>query len=102
MQIKPPDTALAFINELLAVDFMELPANYRHICGSASFSNDGYVTLSCVNVVDGGNTRITLHLGKREHSVTLHYPAFGAPKALVQWYRKFLTLVKARANWLKS
>ena len=89
-----PDTALTIINELLAIDFLGQPAEYREVCGELKPTEDGRISVRQKKSFDAGSTKITLHLGSQVHSVTMRFPAYGAPEALVEWERSFRSLIK--------
>lgn len=90
-----PASALAVINQLLALDFFAQPAHFgsRHreldIVGADRFA---YRT---TDHADTDRVRIRLHLAGRSHEVVLVYPAPGAPDALRRWVlqtRRFLAM----------
>jgi hypothetical protein len=96
-----PDSALTFINDLLAIDFLGQPEVYRATRGEAVPTEDGRLSLVSTRAFDAGSSRITLHLGSRMHSVLLEWPAYGAPEALVDWERRFHALMKQHFDWLE-
>jgi hypothetical protein len=96
-----PDSALAFINDLLAIDFLGQPDAYRPFRGYASPTDDGRIGITMSYTMDAGKTRISLHLGPESHSVTLYWPAYGAPEALLDWEGRFRELVQDRVAWFR-
>ena len=94
-----PDTSLAYINDLLAIDFFKQPEVFRAECGEAVPTDDGQISLLHKTSIDGGSTRITLHFGSWSHSLILAFPAYGAPQALIDWERRFRALVNEHAGW---
>jgi hypothetical protein len=94
-----PDTSLAFINDLLAIDFFKQPEVFRAECGEAVPTDDGQISLMRKTSIDGDSTRITLRFGSWSHSVKLVFPAYGAPQALIEWERRFRALVNEHAGW---
>ena len=95
-----PDLALAFISDLLAIDFMGQPEVFRNIKGAIHRNEDGRLVVSHTEVIDSGLFRITLHLGAKSHAVTIRLPAYGAPEALQDWMGRFRELVKDQARWV--
>jgi uncharacterized glyoxalase superfamily protein PhnB len=93
------DLALAFVDELLAMDFFGQPPEYRAQWGGIRTSEDGKLSLTSSEALDAGSSRITLNLGSDEHTVTLLFPAPGAPEALKDWERRFRTLINEQAGW---
>ena len=94
------DVALSFINDLLAIDFMGQPEVYRDVKGQIHRDADGRLVMIHTDTIDGGFFRITLHVGTKSHTVTLRWPAYGAPEALQDWMNRFRELVKEQANWV--
>ena len=94
-----PDTSLAFINDLLAIDFFKQPVVFRAECGEAVPTDDGRLSVLRKTLIDGASTRITLNFGSWSHSVKLVFPAYGAPQALIEWERRFRALVNEHAGW---
>ena len=93
-----PDSALAIINELLGIDFFGQPAEFRPICGTLRSTEDGKISVVKTHSIDAGASKITLHLGPKKHSVTLRLPAYGAPEALLEWERRFRSLVQGQVG----
>jgi hypothetical protein len=94
-----PDTALAFINGLLALNFFEMPTEFGS-SGLQLESRDGG-KLACLRseVSDGERATIELHVGEQSHVVTLAFPASGAPESLHRWARRFQEMMKASRGW---
>ena len=94
-----PDSAVAAVDRLLALDFFGQPEVFEtgrfHVrtCGPDS------VMVTQESTLDGGSATIELFLGPRRHRVELRYPAHGAPQALREWVRGFRELVKKHADW---
>ena len=94
------NVALAFINDLLAIDFMGQPEVFRNVRGEASATANGQLVLRHTETVDSGIFRISLHVGTKAHTVTLQLPAYGAPEALLDWMNRFRELVREQASWV--
>ncbi len=94
-----PDSALAIINELLALNFFELPSEFGSGRLQLKRSDNGQLHYLTETTIDGGSTRIELHVGQRDHVVILKYPAHGAPEALRRWERRFGDFMKASRGW---
>jgi hypothetical protein len=94
-----PDTALVYINDLLAMAFFGQPEFFRTECGEAVRGNNGRISLLRKTTSDAGSIRITLHIGSWSHSVLLALPAYGAPQALTNWVQRYRALVNEHADW---
>ena len=94
-----PDMALAYVDELLAMDFFGQPTEYRGRSGGTRPTEDGKLSLTEITTCDANTSRITLHLGPNEHGVTLRFPAPGAPEALKDWEQSFRTLINEQTGW---
>jgi hypothetical protein len=94
-----PDTALVYINDLLAMAFLGQPEFFRAECSEAVMAKNGRISLLRTTSIDAGSIRITLHIGSLSHSVLLALPAYGAPQALTNWVQKYRALVNKHADW---
>jgi hypothetical protein len=96
-----PDSALALVNGLLAMDFFGQPKLFKAECGRAVLTEDGRIAIFPVTVMESaGSTQITLYVGLRKHTVQLRMPAYGAPEGLITWERKFRGFVGQYVEWL--
>jgi hypothetical protein len=94
-----PDSAVAMVDKLLALDFYGQPEMFdtgRFHLRACSLDS---VMVTEEETFDGGSATIELFLGPRHHRVVLGYPAYGAPKALKDWLSEFRGLVKKHADW---
>ena len=94
-----PNSGLAYVDELLAMDFFGQPTEYLAQSGGIIPTKDGKLSLTQNTIYDAGSSRITLHLGPNAHTVSLHFPAPGAPEALKDWEQRFRTLINEQAGW---
>ncbi len=94
-----PDSAVAIIDKLLALDFYGQPEVYETRRFHAEPCGPDSINVTSEETVDGGSAEVELHLGQRHHRVKLRYPAYGAPQALQNWVLDFRDLVKSKASW---
>lgn len=94
-----PDTALAFVNELLELDFFGLPEEFRSQNNELRPAGKSDLSLRTTRTFDAGGSKITIHVGPQSHSVALEYPAYGAPKAITEWVIRFREFVNNQAGW---
>jgi len=86
--------AIQLVNKLLAMDFLGQPSEFRAAKGKLEEKENGSLGVHRIETIDGGFTRITLHLGDKHHAVALHLPAWGAPAQLHEWRLEFASLVE--------
>ena len=91
-----PDTAMAMIDELVALAFMSLQPVFRNIEPRLAEAEDGSVSFRVSEWCDAGSAKITLVLGPHRHEVALLTPATGASEALKAWVRRFRDLMDSR------
>lgn len=94
-----PDSALSFINELLAMNFFEQPGEFKSSRTQLRSVGGGKLAELWENTMDAGSTRIELHVGERVHAVVLAYPAYGAPEQLRVWATRFGGYMKEVRGW---
>jgi pimeloyl-ACP methyl ester carboxylesterase len=94
-----PDTALALVNELLALNFFEQPARFGPRRLQLAHQGAGRLAYLEEITVDAGSTEITLYVGGQSHGVVLASPAHGAPEALREWVRRFRRFMKQNQGW---
>ena len=94
-----PDSAVAIIDKLLALDFYGQPEVYETRRFHAEPCGPDLIDVTKEETVDGGSAEVELHLGPHHHRVKLRYPAYGAPQALRDWVQEFRGLVKSNASW---
>jgi hypothetical protein len=96
-----PDSVIVLVNGLLGIDFLGQPAEYGCERGKLRPMESGRLSLGSERMIDGTQTRITLRLGTRAHSVTLKSPAWGAPASLLAWVEKFRLFVAGYVDWVR-
>lgn len=96
-----PDSVLALVNELLALNFFGLKPGYPYERGRAERQANGRIGIMQETSIDHYPNTITLHLGGTSHSVRLWMPAHAAPEALGPWLDRFRALVKGEVEWLQ-
>ena len=96
-----PDSVLALVNDLLALDFFGLKAEYPYERGKAVRQPNGRIGITQETAIDNSARVITLHLGGTSHSVRLWLPARGAPEALGPWLDRFRALVTSEVDWFQ-
>lgn len=95
----PADSALAFVNELLAMNFFELSPEFGSRRVQLAPALGDSLWLRTEKWFDAGSERIELHVGPRSHAVELGYPAHGAPQALKDWVGRFKAFIQAHRGW---
>ena len=95
----PPDSALTLVNDLLALNFFELPDRFgAGRLQLARVDGDRLAYLSEMTM-DAGSAKISLNVGPRSHAVMLAYPAHGAPAQLRDWLDTFNRYMKENQGW---
>ncbi len=89
-----PETAVSLINGLLEVDFFGLQQTYRAMKGTLVPKDENTIEVGAVVSVDGGANKVTVYVGEKSHTVSLQYPAFGAPPELKSFVVEFKELVR--------
>ena len=88
-----PDSALAIINDLLALNFFEQPARFGSEHRQLAFNGNDGLGYLVTDFADTDHVRVELNIGSRKHEVVLVYPASGAPEALLGWVRRTRSLL---------
>lgn len=94
-----PDSALALVNGLLALNFFELPDRFGSSRLQLADLGGGKLAYLQEMTMDAGSTRIELRVGTQVHAVMLAYPAYGAPAALRHWVKRYKAFMTARQGW---
>ena len=97
--VVPPDSAIAIVNELLALNFFEQPSKFGKKRFWLKRRENGMLGLLHEDTWDAGMDTITLTIGTSMYEVSLAYPAHGAPEALHQWVRRFAAFMKECRGW---
>jgi hypothetical protein len=93
------DSALSFINDLLAMNFFEQREEFKSSRTQLMRTEEGKLAELGEETMDAGSTRIELHVGARTHTVIMAYPAHGAPAQLHQWTRRFRLFMNKLRGW---
>lgn len=93
------EAALGFVNELLDLNFFELPGEYGNRKIHLSETAEGDLRVGGTDTADGGAATISLNLGQYRHTVRLAFPAYGASPALREWLKKFGDYMDANRGW---
>lgn len=94
-----PDSALALVNELLALNFFELPDLFGAGRQQLAYLDDQHLAYLWEMTFDAGSSKIELHVGPENHTVVLAFPAHGAPAALRDWLKRFQRFMKENRGW---
>lgn len=93
------EAALGFVNQLLDLNFFDLPGEYGNSKIQLRETAEGDLRVGGTDTADGGCATISLYLGKYRHSVRLAFPAYGASPALREWLKKFSDYMDANRGW---
>jgi hypothetical protein len=93
------DTAVSFINDLLAINFFDQPKKFKSSRTQLVQVDRGIFAEQWQETMDAGSTKIELHVGKKVHAVVLVYPAYGAPEQLIDWINRFDLYMKELRGW---
>jgi hypothetical protein len=89
-----PDVALDLVNELLYLNFMDMPPHYDSIRQVLKPEKNRGLQYLSITTSDAGLFTITLRVRDKVHTVSVNLPAPSAPEALREWIPTFWGVVK--------